>query len=373
MDAVGTNRRGWLAAVGLTLIAGSVWLAASAGIDSLGISISTALEGSPGAPARDRPSCQDVSGDQHKWHSVELAMSPDSEATTHVGSAKLVASTAKAPTQLHWSSDLGVDAVLLHSRAETKIHRFDSERFFERHEVGDTSELTKVTFCYDLELTVNKDANPALTRVYEWDIRETVEPSQWRLSKDEQGVSTYRVEVSRDSGTDSGWRVTGTITIDNLTPSSAVIDEVVDMTSDGEAAQIDCGVELPGYVLESGASLTCEYQTRLSDNASRSATALVRTSGPVEGASANAHIDFASAQVEEVADSVYVTASTGRSWTFDKSDTITYERTFRCDEDAGLHPSAVRIDGTDLRSSTSVSIDCQPTPTERTAARPSER
>lgn len=369
MDAVGMKRGGWLAAVGMIGIAGAVWLAASASLDSLGVSISSALEASPGAPTDARPGCHDLPKASRGWQSVDLSVEPQTKATVQVGSASLTASTTSDGSTMQWNSDLGVDAVIIHGDSKTRVERFDDERFFDQHPMPDAS-TAEVTFCYDLELTVNKDANPSLTRTYRWDVTQKVEPEQWRMKPGGEGVSTYHINVTRDRGTDSAWMVSGTISIDNLTPADAVIDSVADITGDGIDAQVDCGVELPGYILESGDSLNCEYQTLLPDDADRSATATVRTSGGVLGAQANAFVDFDRAQAREVADSITVTDSSGRSWTFDDTSSVAFEHTFRCDDDAGLHPSAVEIVGMDLRASTSVSVDCQPTPSETTASKP---
>ena len=372
MNAVASEGHGLKRVVlGVVVVGGIGWGVLSATSGSLGLSISNAFGGTANQSIPARPSCADLSSAEQRWQSVELQIDGHKPPRARLGSAVLRAAANDAdPSAVRWSSDLGIDAVIAHRQKDSVVEQFDAERFAGSHRPSGSQPVEKLTLCYDLELTVNKDANPALTREYNWTIDQTVEPAHWQLPSGESGESTYRVSVARSPGVERAWRVRGTITIDNFSPSDAVLQKVTDITADGVASEIDCPVPLPGYILESGDSVTCEYRTELPDDATRSATTTVRTDGPVLGATATSRVDFDQAEVHEVGDSIYVTDDQGRSWNFHDTQTVSYVRTFRCDEDAGLHPTAARIAETDQRSSTAVTVDCQPEAEHPSAARP---
>lgn len=374
MNAVSTEVRGWKVVIGAVVVGAAGWWIVSSTSGSLGLSISEAFGNAREQNQPPRPSCADLSSPDQRWQSVELEFDAAKASQARIGSATVRAGADNADRDaVQWNSDLGIDAVITHQRHESTVHQFDEERFGGSHRAPESQEVEKLTLCYDLELTVNKDANPALTREYTWTIDETVEPSHWELPPGETGESTYQISVTRSPAVERAWRVRGTITIDNLTPSDAVLDEVADLTVDGISSEIDCPVPLPGYILESGESVTCEYRTQLPDASPRTATTFVRTDGPVLGATATSRVDFDRAEIEEVSDSIYVTDDHGRSWTFHETGTVSYGRTFRCAQDAGLHPTAARITGTDQQASAAVTVDCQPKAAPPSAARPSER
>src|SRR5207302_4607246 len=64
------------------------------------------------------------------------------------------------------------------------------------------------------DLTVSKTATPAFTRTYTWGITKAVD----KTTIDTNGagaIFNYTVDVTHDSGTDSGWQVMGQITVTN--------------------------------------------------------------------------------------------------------------------------------------------------------------
>lgn len=373
MDAVATQGRGWKMIIGAIIVGGVGWAALNFVSESVGLSIAGAMSagGKAAQPATD---CQRMAPDDATWRRLDIQLVPNARTSTEVGSATVsVEPAGEARQELTWQADMGVDALILHGGEHTAVRRFDQERFGGQASMESGAPIDRVTFCYDFELTVNKDANPALTRVYDWSIDQRVEPAQWRLAPGASGVSTYRIALTRDEGTPRDWRVAGTITIDNFTPVDATLESVTEVTDDGIAAQLDCGVPLPGYILRAGSTLTCHYLARLPDAKTRRATTRVRTAGRVRGAKVSAPVDFAHATVETVDETAYVSDNEGRTWRFEKSGTSVFRQVFRCDDDAGIHPSAARIVGTDKQTSTAVTVDCQPTRGGTTASRREER
>ncbi len=360
MDTVATLGRGWKMMMAAVIVGGAGWLSLNGLTQSLVVSIAGAMTGAPTTSPPSGASCTcPGAGDQH-WQRRDIQLVPDARTSSDVGSATIsVQPTSKARTGIRWNADLGIDAIVLRGEGTSQLVRFDHERYAGRARLDNGQPIDKVTFCYDFELTVNKDANPSLTRRFDWSIDESVDPAEVHLKPGASATSTYRIAVTRDKGTASDWRVDGTITIDNLTPMDTTLEQVSDVTSDGIASKVDCGVPLPGYVLRSGQTLTCRYLTRLPDGAARQATTHVQTAGPVHGTSVTSAFNFAGADEHLLEDHVLVKDNRGRSWTFDHSGAATYKQAFRCDGDAGLHPSAARIVGTAKQASTAVSVECQ--------------
>jgi len=118
------------------------------------------------------------------------------------------------------------------------------------------------------ELTVTKSAHTTFTREHFWDIAKKVEtekgaehegfPKVW-LFIDGSGneSATWTVDVTYQGYTDSGWNVSGDITIENTGSLDAVITAVDDVLA-GAPIDVDCGVEFP-YTLPVGETLTCTY------------------------------------------------------------------------------------------------------------------
>jgi hypothetical protein len=382
MNAVELKSHGWKLVLSATVAITSGLLIISVVLDLPTVPISAAFGDVVPSQPLEQVDCASLAPDGHSWHAVDIDPDGDAAIDVRVGSAALTVepgaaskttATETAGSKIRWHSEMGIDAVVVRTSTGSHVHRFDAERFDGAHDGFADKEVAGLTFCYDLEVTVNADANTSLTRTYEWSIDQTVDPAHWQLRPNTSGVSTYEISVNRDAGTEGDWDVRGTITIDNLTPSNVELESVDNLIDGGLASRVDCGVEVGGYVLESGASLACEYYSRLPDASPRTATARVRTNGRVLGASTTARIDFNDAAVHEIDQSAYVTSNQGRSWAFHHSGSATYQRTFHCEDDVGLHPSAVRIEGSEKRSSTSVSVDCRTTAPTPQIAQPKPR
>src|SRR5262249_17767629 len=69
--------------------------------------------------------------------------------------------------------------------------------------------------CQGADLTVSKDATPSFTRTYHWMIDKSVDKTRIEIAEGGTATFNYTVSVSHDNGTDSGWTVSGNITVHN--------------------------------------------------------------------------------------------------------------------------------------------------------------
>ncbi len=126
------------------------------------------------------------------------------------------------------------------------------------------SETVDVT-CY--RPTISKDASTRFIRTFDWTIEKSVTPDSHDLFDGDTADSTYTVSVVKDSGTDSGHEITGSITIGNPHPTDAMtIDDLTDvLTGDGTGVSIDAcggtGVTYAGgeLTVPAGGSAVCTY------------------------------------------------------------------------------------------------------------------
>lgn len=254
-----------------------------------------------------------------------------------------------------WASTLGIDAVIVKGGVNSNVYNYDPEATSDdglHSPNGDTPpDISHVEFCYDYELDVEKDANTELTRTYEWEITKDPDASYVGFPGD-VFPHDYTITVNRTGFTDSGWKVSGTITIENNTPFDAEIESVSDVVSPDLAAAVDCGVTFP-HTLASGATLECTYSSDLPDGADRKNTATVTTSsdGDVGGGEATADVLFdENTTINEVDAEVNVTDDFGTPG--DDGDdkefgplgdggTGEYSRNFVCPTDENLYTGGV--------------------------------
>jgi len=77
------------------------------------------------------------------------------------------------------------------------------------------SNTVMVTDCQGADLTVTKTATPSFTRTYGWSILKSVDKAKVTIDPGSSATFNYTVNVSHDSGTDSAFAVSGTITVAN--------------------------------------------------------------------------------------------------------------------------------------------------------------
>ncbi|MES1240419.1 MAG: hypothetical protein ABUT39_02265 [Acidobacteriota bacterium] len=264
-----------------------------------------------------------------------------------------------------WSSTLGMDAVISKGGPNANLYVYDppAERKSDtglhspiNPSNGKAYGLSHIDFCFDYEVEVAKDARTSFTRTWQWRIDKSVSPAQWQLFVGDQGTSRYTVAVERSGFIDSAWAVAGTIRIYNPAPMTATIHSVADVVSGNIPAAVDCGVTFP-YALGGGQTLECSYQTALPDGSGRTNTATAATTGPVGGGSGSAAVAFGD-PTTQVNASVHVGDTNGGAWAFGNSGSVSYDRTFACNGDAGAHGNTATILETGQSASASVSVQC---------------
>lgn len=261
-------------------------------------------------------------------------------------------------TTFDWSATLGIDAVIVKGSNSANVYVYDPEATADGHlNAPIPHEVSHIEFCFDYELDVEKTADTTFTRTFEWDIEKTVTPETWDLFTGDSGTSEYTVTVTKTGSTDSDWAVSGSITIDNNTPFSATIESVSDVISGVGAVAVDCGVSFP-HALASGGTLECTYSTGLANGDNRVNTATVTTSGDVGGGSADADVIFGD-PTTVVNDTINVDDSVeGDLGSFSETGSVSYTRTFTCDDDEGKHDNTATIVETEQSDDASVTVNC---------------
>jgi hypothetical protein len=141
---------------------------------------------------------------------------------------------------------------------------------------GDTAPLASagatVQDCQGANLTVTKTASPSYTRTYNWTISKSVD----KTHVDQNGGNVtfnYQVVASETGFTDSGWKVTGSITVTNPNDWEAVTVDITDAVDNGGTCSVTNGT---GVVVPKGGNVsrnyTCNYSA-LPANGKNTATA----------------------------------------------------------------------------------------------------
>ncbi len=316
------------------------------------------------------PTCEDLGYD------FGFKIDPPVSGTYSIDGINTVTFTTDG-VSFDWSSTLGMDAVISKGGPVANVYVYDppAEATSDTglHSPVNPSNgkfygLSHAEFCFDYEVKVTKDAQTSFTRTYQWTIDKSVSPQAWTLFTGDSGTSMYTVGVQRTGYTDSDWAVTGTITIYNPSPLTATVESVADVVSPGITAAVDCGVSFP-YALAGGDTLECSYQSALPDGSNRINTATAAASGTVGGGSGTAAVEFG-APTTEVNASITVNDSNGGSWSFGDTGSVSYQRTFTCNGDQGVHGNTATIVQTGQSDSASVAVQCydlQVTKTARTS------
>lgn len=218
------------------------------------------------------------------------------------------------------------------------------------NETGENDSETVTVNCY--APVVSKDAETTFTRTFNWTIEKDPDATYNGFTGDSFDHE-YTVTVTKTGFTDSDWAVSGTITIVNPHPTDdMLLTSVVDEISDGLAAVVDC----PSLTVPAGGSLVCTYSRSLPDGSDRTNTAT---------ASFN-DIDFSgSADVifgeptTVVNDTINVDDSfAGDLGSFSDSGSVSYTRTFHCNEDEGTHVNTATIVETGQSDDATVTVNC---------------
>lgn len=147
---------------------------------------------------------------------------------TNVGDGTLTVTTTGSGNQyFDWTSNLGVDAVIVKGGPNADAFVYDVSE-----STGDTLlhapenpngsgpyGISHIDFCYDLELDVTKTAETSFTRTHNWSIDKTADPTELTLATGQTSPVGYKVEVN-DSPTDGDFKVNGTISVYNPAPGA---------------------------------------------------------------------------------------------------------------------------------------------------------
>lgn len=206
-------------------------------------------------------------------------------------------------------------------------------------ETGQSASATVTVNCYELE--VSKDANTSLTREFDWSITKSADQSDVTLEIGQSIMVNYTITVDQTSS-DSGFAVTGTVTVHNPAPIPATINSINDIIQPGDIpVSLDFGVTFP-FVLAAGDTLTSAYSSTLPDATERTniATATLQnfdynfdgssTESGTTDFTGTADIDFSNATVNNVNQCVNIEDTfkgpLGRVCAEDTPVTFTYTR-----------------------------------------------
>jgi len=170
----------------------------------------------------------------------------------------------------------------------------------------DQDDATVTIDCHGL--TVTKDAVPTFDRDWTWTIQKDADATEITINADESATIDYDILVSATHA-DSGYAVTGTITIANPAPIAAVDVAVSDSLTGAIVATVDCDPVAAGaqatVTVPAEDSATCSYSALLPDDTTRTNTATATFAG--EGYTGTAQVDFTGVTPAETDETVDVT------------------------------------------------------------------
>ncbi|MGF3498243.1 MAG: SdrD B-like domain-containing protein [Candidatus Methanosuratincola sp.] len=214
------------------------------------------------------------------------------------------------------------------------------------------------------DISVVKDAKTSYTRTWQWDIEKSVDPSEWHLFKGDSGTSTYTIQVTKTGYVDSGWSVSGSISITNNEDFAVNITSVTDVVSPDIAANVEFPVTFP-YMLGAGETLEGNYTAALPDASSRTntLTVTIEYSGQTFEYSATANVIFGD-PTTVVNDEITVEDTDGTTWSFNTNGSAIYEKTF---SEAGTYENTATIKETGQSDSATVVVRVYELQIEKTA------
>lgn len=215
-------------------------------------------------------------------------------------------------TEIDWHASVPMDGVLLKSGSEGHFFYNYAAAPVGPQLADDGLEtsgqaISHLSFCFTPRLRVTKTAAPEYTRTfdYDWTIAKTGSVGSLTLATGQVQAIGYTVEVGAlEDVADSGFGVSGLITIHNPWAMSAMVSGVADAVSGGFAATVTaCRVDAASvgvpsgaapYTLAGGATMVCDYAAALPDATDRvnTATVSVAPASAVKGGTGTAPVDF---------------------------------------------------------------------------------
>ena len=218
-------------------------------------------------------------------------------------------------------------------------------------------------------LDISKTATGHQTREVTWTIDKSVTPATHDLQTGQSGTSTYTVTVTKSEGASSAW-VDGQVCVDNVmlnaTENLAIVDRVQASVGGGPYATIaTANLDLSGNpVLDPGESECYSYSisfTPVDGAAYRNSAEVTITNNPTgtPGVPQGPRV-FADFTLPEptVNDTINVDDTNGMTWAFSDSGSVSYDKTFTCDQDAGEHVNTATIRETGQSASATVTVNC---------------
>lgn len=272
-------------------------------------------------------------------------------------------------TELEWSSNLGIDAVILKASTKANVYAYEDEATedaglrtpFRTHKKRGKQYygISHVTFCWDRELTVSKTADVEFTREYFWDITKSASPEVHDLFDGDSASSTWGILVDQTGSVDRDFSVTGNINVSN--PWTETANNVV-VTDALANAVVDCGTF--AGTLSTGNSVECSYSADIaSENDLPSVNVATATADGFQDQSATAAIVKGDPSIE-VNDEVSVEDS--RNNDLNTSGiagdvSLSLAETFTCDVDEATHTNTALLigdDGVIGSASATVEVNC---------------
>jgi hypothetical protein len=224
-------------------------------------------------------------------------------------------------------------------------------------------------------LTASKTAEARWTKTFTWTIDKSVDPASHDLLTGESGTSTYTIAVTKSAGTTSPVTVSGEVCVANngpvATENLTITDRVAALLPGGTLSLAIGPVDTSANpVLDPGESHCYPYSFVITPRADavgyRNDAQIKITNDPRDpgqplGPSVSASFTVP-ATPTLINDSINVDDTNGMSWPFSSSGSVSYTKTFTCDEDEGQHVNTATIRETGQSDDASVTVTCTPPP-----------
>jgi hypothetical protein len=224
------------------------------------------------------------------------------------------------------------------------------------------------------------------TITYPWTIDKSVSPDTWHLFRGDSGTSEYTITVTKGPGVEEAW-VAGEICVHNggevATEDLAILAEL----KNGYEPPNDLLVSAPvsvstNPVLDPGETGCYDYAIPIpitgepfpqpNPGHTYKVTANVTITnhsgslGTPVGPSPSTTTVFPSSPTETNG-TIHVDDTNGGSWSFSEDGSVSYDRTFTCDGDAGQHDNTATIQETGQYDDASVMVHCYALDVTKTA------
>ena len=226
-------------------------------------------------------------------------------------------------------------------------------------------------------LSATVDVTPYWTITYGWTIDKSVAPATWNLFRGDSGTSQYTITVTRDNGVEKAW-VAGQICVtnggDRATENLAILAELQNGYGPPNDFLTSAPVDVSSNpVLDPGETGCYSYRVDIPitggafpqphAGGTYRVVALVTITnhsgwlGTPFGPDPKATTVFPN-RPTLTNHTIHVDDTNGGSWEFSASGSVTYDKTFTCDEDAGTHDNTATIRETGQSDGASVTVNC---------------